>query len=68
MDNKRDHKRKYDRTQDDTHRIEHTKENYRRKKQWRTNIEGTSDDNVIIDLHLEVQREEIEPSMHKYYR
>jgi hypothetical protein len=44
------------------------KEYYRRKKQERANIEGTSDDNVNRDLHLDVQQEEIERGMHAYYR
>ena len=68
MDNKREWKRKYDHTRDDTRHIEQLKEYYRRKKQWRVNIEGTIDDNVIRDLHLDVQQEEIEPGMQTYYR
>jgi hypothetical protein len=36
-----------------------SKEYYRRKKQEHANIEGTSDDNVNRDLHLDVQQEEM---------
>ena len=60
--------RKYDCTRDDTYPNELSKENYRRKKQERANIEGTSDDNVNRDLHHDVQQEEIQPGMHTYYR
>jgi hypothetical protein len=39
MGNKSLHKRKYDRTRDDTRQIEQRKELYRIKKQERANIE-----------------------------
>jgi hypothetical protein len=67
MGNEMEQKRKYDHTQDDTCRIEQTKEKYRRKKQQSENIEGISD-NVIRYFHLDVQQQEIEPGMHTYYR
>jgi hypothetical protein len=60
MGNKRKRKRKFDHTRGDTCHNELSKEYYRRKKQERANIEGTSDDNVIRDLHLDDQQEEME--------
>ena len=59
MGNKSLRKRKYDRTQYDTHQIEQRKELYQRKKQERANIEEINDDNVNRDFQQEVQ-----PGMH----
>jgi hypothetical protein len=55
-------KRKYDRTQDDTHQIEQRKEFYQRKKQERANIEEINDDNVNRDF----RQEEVQPGMHAH--
>jgi hypothetical protein len=60
MGNKSLHKRKYDRTRDDTRQIEQRKEIYRRKKQERANIEEINDDNVNRDF----QQQEVQPRMH----
>jgi hypothetical protein len=38
MGNKREQKRKYEHTRDDTHHIEQTKENYRSKKQQHASV------------------------------
>ena len=46
MGNKSFHKRKYDRTQDDTRQIEQRKELYRRNKKESANIEEINDDYV----------------------
>jgi hypothetical protein len=60
MGNKILHKRKYDRTRDDTRQIEQRKELYRRKKQEHVNIEEINDDNVNRDF----RQEEVQPGMH----
>jgi hypothetical protein len=60
MGNKSLHKRKYDRTRDDTRQIEQRKEFYRRKKQEHENIEEINDDNVNRDF----RQEEFQPGMH----
>ena len=60
MGNKSLHKRKYDRTRDDTRQIEQRKEFYRRKKQERVNIEEINDDNVNRDF----RQEEVQTGMH----
>ena len=62
MGNKSLRKRKYDRTWDDTHKIEQRKELYRRKKQEHVNIEEINDDNVNRD----VRQEEVQPGMHAH--
>jgi hypothetical protein len=60
MGNKSLHKRKYDRTRDDTHQIEQRKEIYQRKKQEHANIEEINDDNVNRNF----RQEEVQPGMH----
>jgi hypothetical protein len=60
MGNKSLHKRKYDRTRDDTLQIEQRKELYRRKKQEHANIDEINDDNVNRDF----RQEEVQLGMH----
>ena len=62
MGNKILHKRKYDRTRDDTCRIEQRKELYRRKKQECVNIEERNNDNVNRDF----RQEEVQPCMNTH--
>jgi hypothetical protein len=58
-------KRKYDRTRDETPHKEQAKERYWRKKRERKNIEGSNNDDVNRDLHLDFQQE-VQPIMHTY--
>ena len=61
MGNKSLHKRKFDRTWDDTRQNEQSKEHYWRKKREHTNIEEINDDNVNRYFQQEVQ-----PGMHAH--
>ena len=56
------HKRKFDRTRDDTRQIEQRKELYWRNKWECANIEEKNYDNVNRDF----QQEEVQPGMHAH--
>ena len=63
MGNKSLHKRKFDRTQDETHQYnEQRKENYWRKKQECENIRERNDD----DVNRYFQQEEVQPGICTY--
>jgi flagellar biosynthesis GTPase FlhF len=62
MGNKNLHKRKLDRTRDDTRQNEQRKEHYWRKKREHANIEERNDDNVNRDF----QQQEVQPGMHAH--
>jgi hypothetical protein len=62
MGNKSLHKRKFDRTRDETHHNEQRKEHYWRNKRERANIEERNDDDVNRDF----QQEEVQPGMHAH--